>query len=117
MLPGYSNFILSVLDAYIWPGPGCSATGRRRRYPGPAGPDRAGSAILDRNLAYGAWRAGGLHITDVGGEKPEPVGSLPARGVGGGNTRTTLPLPGRGLVVLADGAVEDMGRTATAGCG
>ena len=110
MLPGYSDFILSVLDmsdparprlAGHWAPKEMSLPGRGRT--------GLHHAILGGTLAYGAWRAGGLHITDVGGEQPEPVGSLPPEAWGGGNTHTTLPLPGRGLVVLADEAVQEHG--------
>jgi hypothetical protein len=66
-------------------------------------------AILTGYTAYGAWRAGGLQI--VGIETPDPVeiGSLLPSAWGGGNTHTTLPLPGRELVVVADEAVQDGG--------
>jgi hypothetical protein len=110
MLPGHSDFILTVLDM--------SDPGRPRLlgHWAPEEMSRPGQgrtglhhAILGGNLAYGAWRAGGLHITDVGGEKPEPVGALPPEAWGGGNTHTALPLPGRGLVVLADEAVREHG--------
>ena len=65
-------------------------------------------AILDATTAYGAWRAGGLQIVDVQGE-PELIGFLEPQVWGGGNTHTTLPLPGRSLVVVADESVLDSG--------
>jgi hypothetical protein len=109
MPSGYSDFILSVLDMSDPTAP------RLRGHWAPemshSGQGRIGlhHAILDGSLAYGAWRAGGLHITDVGGAQPAPVGSLGPEAWDGGNTHTTLPLPGRDLVVLADESVQDRG--------
>jgi hypothetical protein len=63
-------------------------------------------AIMAGGLAYGAWRDGGLHIVDVTDpERPRHAGGLSPSAWGGGQTHTTLPLPGRGLVVAADEAV------------
>ena len=120
MPPGHSDFILSVLDMSD------PAVPRLRGHWAPQemsrpGPDRIGSgriglhhAILSGGLAYGAWRAGGLHITDVSitdvsGETPRSAGSLGPGAWNGGNTHTTLPLAGRGLVVLADESVQEHG--------
>jgi hypothetical protein len=110
MPPGHTDFILSVLDMSD------PAAPRLRGHWAPEGMSRPGSgriglhhAIVSGDLAYGAWRAGGLHITDVGGETPRPAGSLGPEAWNGGNTHTTLPLPGRGLVVLADEAVQEHG--------
>jgi hypothetical protein len=64
-------------------------------------------AILDGTVAYGARRAGGLQITETAGGQLRPAGSLTPDAWGGGNTHTTLPLPGRNLVVLADESVQD----------
>jgi hypothetical protein len=110
MLPGYSDFILCVLDLSDPARPRLLGHWAPEEMSRP-GQGRTGlhHAILGQSLAYGAWRAGGLHITDVGGEEPEPVGSLVPEAWGGGNTHTTLPLPGRGLVVLADEAVQEHG--------
>lgn len=63
----------------------------------------------DGRIAYGAWRAGGLQIVDVGRGEPELVGALAPDAWGGGNTHTTLPLTGRNLVVVADESVIDRG--------
>ena len=109
MPTGYSDFILSVLDMSD------PAAPRVRSHWAPdmagSGPGRFGlhHAILDGTVAYGAWRAGGLHITEVGGEQPVPAGALAPEAWGGGNTHTTLPLPGRGLVAAADESVADHG--------
>jgi hypothetical protein len=64
-------------------------------------------AILDGTLAYGAWRAGGLQIVDAADGQLRHAGGLTPDAWGGGNTHTTLPLPGRKLVVLADESVQD----------
>jgi hypothetical protein len=108
MPPGHSDFILSVLDMSD------PAVPRLRSHWAPEEMSQPGSgriglhhAILSGDLAYGAWRAGGLHITDVSGEAPRPVGSLGPDAWNGGNTHTTLPLAGRGLVVLADESVQE----------
>jgi hypothetical protein len=110
MPPGFSDFILLVLDVSDLAKPRLLGHWAPQEMSAP-GQGRTGlhHAILAGTLAYGAWRAGGLHITDVGGGQPEPVGSLSPSAWGGGNTHTTLPLPGRGLVVLADEAVQEHG--------
>jgi hypothetical protein len=103
---GHDDFILSVLDMTDptkprlighWAPETSDATGRMGLH----------HAILDGTLAYGAWRAGGLHITETAGGQPREIGALTPGVWGGGNTHTTLPLPGRNLVVLADESVQD----------
>jgi hypothetical protein len=62
-------------------------------------------AIVAGNLAYGAWRDGGLTVHDIG----DPAN---ARLIGhrnwcppfAGGTHTPLPLPGRDLLIVADEA-------------
>jgi hypothetical protein len=66
-------------------------------------------AILEGTMAYGAWRAGGLHIVDIADGEPVAVGGMLPTAWGGGNTHTTLPLPGRNLVVVADESVQEGG--------
>jgi len=104
---GYNDFILSVLDMSDPAAPKLLD----HWAPDVGGAGRFGlhHAILEGSLAYGAWRAGGLHIVSVGEGAPEPVGALDPSAWGGGNTHTTLPLPGRDLVVLADESVQDRG--------
>ncbi|HET9969415.1 MAG TPA: hypothetical protein VFQ68_14365 [Streptosporangiaceae bacterium] len=103
---GYDDFILSVLDMKDplkpelighWAPDAQPARGRMGLH----------HAILDGTLAYGAWRAGGLQIVDTQGGQLTYVGGLTPGAWGGGNTHTTLPLPGRNLVVLADESVQD----------
>jgi hypothetical protein len=110
MPPGHGDFILSVLEMSDPVRPrlrGHWAPGEMAQ----PGRGRVGlhHAILDGTLAYGAWRAGGLHITDISNAAPRPAGSLPPEAWDGGNTHTTLPLPGRDLVVLADESVTEHG--------
>lgn len=110
MPPGHSDFILSVLDMSdphlprlisLWaPDPALPDQGTRGRV-------GLHHAILDGTVAYGAWRAGGLQIVETAGGQPRRVGGLSPESWGGGNTHTTLPLPGRNLVVLADESVQD----------
>jgi hypothetical protein len=116
MLPGHSDFILAVLDmsdphlprlvSHWAPAPSDSASDSQGQQ-GQGGRVGLHHAILDGSLAYGAWRAGGLHIVETDGEQPRLVGGLGPDVWGGGNTHTTLPLPGRNLVVLADESVQD----------
>ena len=113
---GHDDFILSVLDMSDPLAPALVG----HWVPALPEPDRAAlnqggqgarvglhHAILGGTLAYGAWRAGGLYITDVSDGRLCPAGSLSPETWGGGNTHTTLPLPGRDLVVLADESVLD----------
>jgi hypothetical protein len=103
---GYDDFILSVLDMTDpakpqlighWAPETSDATGRMGLH----------HAILDGTIAYGAWRAGGLQVVDAAGGQLTHIGGLTPDGWGGGNTHTTLPLPDRGMVVLADESVQD----------
>jgi len=107
---GQSDFMLVVLDLSDPVAPRLLA----QWSPDPAPPDRGGKgrvglhhAILDGTLAYGAWRDGGLQIVETAGAQPRLVGGLRPESWGGGNTHTTLPLPGRDLVVAADESVQD----------
>jgi hypothetical protein len=110
MPPGHDDFILSVLDMTDPLRPRVRGDWAPEQMSEP-GRGRIGlhHAILSGTLAYGAWRAGGLHITDILNAAARPVGSLPAEAWDGGNTHTTLPLPGRDLVVLADESVTEHG--------
>jgi hypothetical protein len=60
-------------------------------------------AIVAGTLAYGAWRDGGLTVLDVA--EPSAPRLLAHRNwcpPFGGGTHTTLPLPGRNLLIAAD---------------
>jgi hypothetical protein len=62
-------------------------------------------AIVAGNLAYGAWRDGGLTVHDLTDPiAPKLVSHRLLSPPFAGGSHTPLPLPGRGLVVLADEA-------------
>lgn len=62
-------------------------------------------AILAGNLAYGAWRDGGFTVHDLTDPvAPKLVSHRLLSPPFAGGSHTSLPLPGRGLVVLADEA-------------
>ncbi|HZD92597.1 MAG TPA: hypothetical protein VE224_21095 [Pseudolabrys sp.] len=64
-------------------------------------------AIVANNLAYGAWRDGGLTIHDVSDPaKVRLVSHINWCPPFAGGTHTPLPLPGRGLLVVADEATS-----------
>jgi hypothetical protein len=65
-------------------------------------------AIVANGIAYGAWRDGGMTLLDVtDSDKPallaHPNWSPPF----GGGTHTSLPLPDRGLAIVADEGIAD----------
>jgi hypothetical protein len=103
---GYDDFILSVLDMKDPLKP--ELIGHWAPEPNqPQGRMGLHHAILDGTVAYGAWRAGGLQIVGAADGQRRHVGGLTPDVWGGGNTHTTLPLPGRNMVVLADESVQD----------
>ena len=62
-------------------------------------------ALVAGNLAYGAWRDGGLGIVDVGDPaRPKLVCHRNWDPPFGGGTHSPLPLPDRNLLVVADEA-------------
>ena len=62
-------------------------------------------ALVAGNLAYGAWRDGGLTILDVGDpSRPKLLAHRNLDPPFGGGTHSPLPLPDRNLLVLADEA-------------
>lgn len=62
-------------------------------------------ALVDGDLAYGAWRDGGLTVLDVSDPAaPRLLKHLNLDPPFGGGTHSPLPLAGRGLLVLADEA-------------
>jgi hypothetical protein len=65
-------------------------------------------SLVADGIAYGAWRDGGLVLLDVKDPtKPTMLSHLNTNPPFGGGTHSCLPLPGRGLVVVADEAVAD----------
>ena len=62
-------------------------------------------ALVAGNLAYAAWRDGGLTVLDVGDPtRPELLAHRNLDPPFGGGTHSPLPLPDRNLLVLADEA-------------
>ncbi len=60
-------------------------------------------ALVAGNLAYGAWRDGGLTVTDVSEPtKPKLLVHCHTEARFGGGTHSPLPLPDRNLLVLGD---------------
>lgn len=65
-------------------------------------------AIVAGNIAYGAWRDGGLTLLDVHDpSRPQLLAHRNWCPPFGGGTHTALPLPDRELVIVADEAIAD----------
>jgi hypothetical protein len=65
-------------------------------------------SLVSNGIAYGAWRDGGLVLLDVNDPTaPKMLSHLNTNPPFGGGTHSCLPLPGRGLLILADEAVAD----------
>jgi hypothetical protein len=64
-------------------------------------------AIVAGNLAYGAWRDGGMTVHDLSDPvSPKLLSHRLLSPPFAGGTHTPLPLPGRGLAVVADEATS-----------
>lgn len=64
-------------------------------------------AIITGNIAYGAWRDGGLTVHDVSDPaKPKLIGQRNWCPPFAGGTHTPLPLPDRNLLIVADEATS-----------
>lgn len=113
---GYSDFILAMFDvadltrptlAGQWALPGMNvAAGEAPTWP--KGKRWAlHHAIPAGNLLYGAWRDAGFTIHDIGDPvAPKLLSHRVLSPPFAGGTHTPLPLPGRGLAVVADEAVS-----------
>jgi hypothetical protein len=67
-------------------------------------------ALVTGNLAYGAWRDGGMTVHDVSDPtKPKLLVHRNWSPPFGGGTHSPLPLPDRNLLVIADEATADNG--------
>ena len=65
-------------------------------------------SLVADGIAYGAWRDGGLVLLDVKNPaEPTMLSHLNTNPPFGGGTHSCLPLPGRGLLIVADEAVAD----------
>lgn len=116
-LQGYSDYIFMVVDmadptrpreAGRWWLPGMWRTGGERPTWGEGRRYALHHAIVAGNTAYGSWRDGGLTLLDV--QDPTRPRLLAHRNWSppfGGGTHTSLPLPDRGLVIVADEAIAD----------
>ena len=113
-LPEFSDHVLVIVDMAeptkpqvvgkfwlpgMWTGGGETPTWPKgRRY-------ALHHALVAGNLAYSAWRDGGLAVVDVGDPaKPELVSHRNWDPPFGGGTHSPLPLPDRNLLVVADEA-------------
>ena len=113
-LPEFSDHVLAIVDMAeptkpqmvgkfwlpgMWTGGGETPTWPKgRRY-------ALHHALVAGNLAYSAWRDGGLAMVDVGNPpKPTLVSHRNWDPPFGGGTHSPLPLPDRNLLVVADEA-------------
>jgi hypothetical protein len=117
LLDGFTDYILLTIDmadpqrpveAGRWWLPGMNAAagetpdwGEGRRF-------ALHHALVDGDTAYAAWRDGGLTILDVADRAaPRLVAHRNWSPPFGGGTHSPLPLPARGLLLVADEAVLD----------
>src|SRR6201997_4385193 len=113
-LPEFSDHILVIVDMAeptkpqvvgkfwlpgMWTAGGETPTWRKgKRY-------ALHHALVAGNLAYGAWRDGGLSVIDVADpQKPKMIAYRNWDPPFGGGTHSPLPLPDRNLLVVADEA-------------
>ena len=116
-LDGYTDHILLIIDmkdpahpveAGRWWMPGMWKAGGET-------PDWKGRfalhhALVAGDTAYGCWRDGGLIILDIKDKaKPKLVAHRNWSPPFAGGTHSALPLVDRGLLVVADEAVQDIG--------
>jgi hypothetical protein len=65
-------------------------------------------AIIAGDVAYSSWRDGGLALLDISDRtNPQPIVHRNWSPPFGGGTHTSLPLPGRQLLIVADEATAD----------
>ncbi len=115
-LTGYTDHIFIVIDLAdlahpqvvgrwwipgMWRAGGETPTWPGRRY-------AMHHAIISGTTAYGSWRDGGLTVLDVSDPtKPALLAHRNWCPPFGGGTHTSLPLPDRDLVIVADEGVAD----------
>jgi hypothetical protein len=114
---GYIDYICMVVDMADptkpvevgrWALPGMHAAAGETPTWGPDQRYALHHGLEADGILYSAWRDGGLVLLDVKDpSKPELLSHLNWNPPFGGGTHSCLPLPGRGLVVVADEAVAD----------
>jgi hypothetical protein len=117
LIDGFSDHILIVIDMKDptrpeqvgkWWIPGMWLAGGER----PSWPGRVAlhHALVADDIAYGCWRDGGLTLLDLKNKTaPKLISHRNWYPPFGGGTHSALPLTDRGLVVVADEAVRDIG--------
>jgi len=116
LLDGFTDYILVIIDLADptrpvevgrWWLPGMwAAGGETHDFPGRVALHHA---VVAGDVAYGAWRNGGLTLIDVKDKTaPRLISHRNWSPPFAGGTHSPLPLPDRGLVVVADEAVMDI---------
>lgn len=115
-LDGYSDFVLGVFDlanpakpelAAVWALPGMNLAAREEPAWKPGKRWALHHAIPAGDLLYGAWRDGGLTIHDISDPlTPRLLSHRLLSPPFAGGSHTPLPLPARGLALLADEAIS-----------
>ena len=112
--PEYTDHVLAIVDvsdptrphvAGRWWIPGMWAAGGEQPSWRSGGRFALHHALVAGNLAYGAWRDGGLTVLDVADpERPRLLAHRNWDPPFGGGTHSPLPLPDRNLLIVADEA-------------
>lgn len=116
VLDGYTDHILIIIDMQDpvrprevgrWWIPGMWASGGET--PTWSGRVALHHAVISGDVAYGCWRDGGLTLIDIKDKQsPKLIAHRNWSPPFAGGTHSALPLPDRGLLVVADEAVLDI---------
>ena len=116
ILDGFTDHILIIIDLIDptnpvevgrWWMPGMWKSGGETQVPGAR--VALHHAVVVDDVAYGCWRDGGLTLIDVKDKSsPKLIAHRNWSPPYGGGTHSALPLPDRGLLVVADEAVVDI---------
>jgi hypothetical protein len=115
---GYSDYIFATIDladpthptvAGTWHLPGMhTAAGEQPSWDTNRWRYALHHAIIHADTAYASWRDGGLTLLDITDRsRPKLIAHRNWAPPYGGGTHTSLPLPGRELLVVADEALAD----------